>query len=197
MPQSTPNRTAIAETLSRLLAHFATADEPLAVRKAMAEDWLCDLAEFTSAQVQWAATKWRRTQSLRPTIAEIRTLATQAQHRDRTCALEDKTRAQQGPRWEPWLVELWGPASTGTVARVDAIAGTEARYLRAAVFRGRDMRQPVSITWGELWQTYHSRYSELAIERAWQLIAETNAERRRRAVEAEYQAAETSAEPSD
>lgn len=117
-----PNETAIAEIVSRLLIHFATADEPVDVRKSIALDWLEDLSEFSASQVQWAAREWRRSQSLRPTIAEIRNLATQAQRKD----LERN--ALPAPAIERGL---WDSDQQ----RQLAIQAQEERYRRAAAYR--------------------------------------------------------------
>lgn len=136
MPSPTAHETAIADIIARLLVHYATADEPLDVRRSIAADWLEDLSEFTVAQVQWAAKEWRRCYASRPTIAEIRKLAIEAQRQGRDqAALENKNREQDGGTWEPWLHDLWGPASTGRLARQDAIAAQNARYARAEQWR--------------------------------------------------------------
>lgn len=137
MPQpNAQHERAIAEIVNRLLSHYPTADEPFAVRQAIAADWLEDLSEFTVAQVQWAASEWRRSWASRPTIAEIRKLAIEAQREGRDqAALENKNREQDGGTWEPWLYDLWGPASTGRLARQEAIAAQNARYARAEQWR--------------------------------------------------------------
>jgi len=114
MPHS--HRLAIADQVSKLLSHFATADEPISVRRGIAEDWLEDLAEFTLPQVTWACREWRRTQSLRPTIAEIRRLACQAQHHD----LERTALADGRQRWPQWLADIWGPEPEGPRKRAEA-----------------------------------------------------------------------------
>jgi len=111
--------TAIAEQITRLLGHFATSAEPLAVRRLIAADWLEDLAEFTVPQVSWACREWRRTQSLRPTIAEIRRLACQAQHDD----LERLALTDDQQRWPKWLEDIWGPEPEGPRKRAEQWEG--------------------------------------------------------------------------
>ena len=106
---------AIADLVSKLLSHFATADEPLSVRRGIAEDWIEDLAEFTTAQLEWACREWRRTQSLRPAIADIRRLATQAQHND----LERLALTDSRQRWPKWLEDIWGPEPEGPRKRAE------------------------------------------------------------------------------
>ena len=130
------NATAIAEIIARLLSHFATADEPLAVRREIAADWLDDLAEFTPGQVQTAAKEWRQMESRRPAIADIRKLATQAQHRD----LEAKAIA--GPReldadtLRMWSgAEYYGDFRSPVQRRAAAIEAQEERYRRGAAWR--------------------------------------------------------------
>jgi hypothetical protein len=75
---STANRE-IAATISRLLAHFWTADDPPAVRQAQIEDWLEDLREFGPAIVVDACREWRRTKTRRPAPSEIRLMCIAAQ----------------------------------------------------------------------------------------------------------------------
>lgn len=130
------NRRAIADIVTRLLSHFATADEPLAVRQAMAQDWVDDLEEFALADIEAATKEWRQTFATRPTIAEIRKLAIANQRResDRR-ALEDKSREQEGGSWEPWLYEIWGPASTGRIARQQALDDWNRRLARGEAYR--------------------------------------------------------------
>lgn len=123
MPSPNAHETAIADTVVRLLSHFATADEPLIVRREIAIDWVEDLVEFTLSQVQWATREWRRTQSLRPTIAEIRKLATQAQHND--------LKARALPEPQEIERDLWESPQH----RHAAIKAQEERYRRAAAYR--------------------------------------------------------------
>jgi|SRR5215469_4805739 len=89
------HESAIAELITKLLSHFGTVDEPLAVRRALARDWMQDFCEFAVAEVEWACNEWRRNQSMRPAIADIRRLAIQARANEREAvaerrALEDK-----------------------------------------------------------------------------------------------------------
>ena len=138
MQPMTSNAHAIAETVNRLLNHLGTTNEHPAVRRAIAEDWISDLAEFTLAQVQWATREWRRTQSIRPTIAEIRTLATQAQHNDlKARAIADHRPGQVDAEtlrmWE--RPEYDGDIRSPQQRRLEAVNAQEARYRRAAELR--------------------------------------------------------------
>lgn len=60
--------------ISRLLSHFWTADDPEPARQAQIEDWIGDLIEFGAETASRACAEWRRGQSQRPTIADIRKL---------------------------------------------------------------------------------------------------------------------------
>ena len=64
----------LSAMVSRLLNHYWTGDDPAAVRKAQIADWLEDLREFSLAIVANAIREWRRTETRRPTIADIRKL---------------------------------------------------------------------------------------------------------------------------
>jgi hypothetical protein len=61
-----------------LLSHYWTPDDPPELRRAQAEDWIGDLAEFPIGIIEGACTQWRREKSRRPTPADIRKLATAA-----------------------------------------------------------------------------------------------------------------------
>lgn len=136
MPHSTANDRTVAEIIARLLNHFGTVEEPLAVRKAIAEDWLEDLREFTPAQLQWAASEWRRTQSLRPAIAEIRKLATDAQHRDLDAKSIAGPRGLDADTLRMWAgAEYHGDFRSPIQRRAAAIEAQEERYRRAAAYR--------------------------------------------------------------
>ena len=54
------------------MSHYWAADEPQAVRKAQLADWIDDLREFPAAIVAQAVAEWRRAQSKRPAISDIR-----------------------------------------------------------------------------------------------------------------------------
>src|SRR5690242_2716775 len=71
-------RLAIAALIARLLTHFWAADDPPELRRAQAEDWINDLAEFPTEFVDRACCEWRQNKTRRPTIAEIRALAIEA-----------------------------------------------------------------------------------------------------------------------
>lgn len=76
------DRRQVAGLIVRLLLHFwAPSDLSDAARKAMAADWVDDLREFGPDIVSVACGEWRRAQSKRPTIADIRRLAIEEQTR--------------------------------------------------------------------------------------------------------------------
>lgn len=64
----------IAAQIGRLLSHYWTADEPVALRQAQAEDWLDDLSEFPPEIVAAVCREWRRNETRRPLPAELRRL---------------------------------------------------------------------------------------------------------------------------
>jgi hypothetical protein len=124
--------------ITSLLNHYWVADDLLPVREAQVRDWIEDLAAFDLDIVRNAIAEWRRKPHVRrPTPGDVRSLAFAAQQdrRDQQRCLEDKTAQQAGPRWEPWLYDLWGPASTGIDARNAAIAQQNQRYARAEQWR--------------------------------------------------------------
>lgn len=82
---STANRQ-IAATISRLLGHYWTAADPPETRQAQIEDWLADLREFGPEIVSEACGRWRRAESRRPTPADVRRLAIEAQREMREAA---------------------------------------------------------------------------------------------------------------
>ena len=75
----------IAALIARLMSHYWTAADPVQTRQAQLEDWLDDLVEFGPAAVAEACREWRRTQSRRPTPADIRRLAAEARAVDQRC----------------------------------------------------------------------------------------------------------------
>lgn len=105
--------------IGRLLAHYWASDEPPALRRVIADDWLDDLREFNPLIVALACREWRRTQTRRPTPADVRAL----------CIAEERERAERtalafsrAERWPQWLAELWGPEPDGPRRRTEAIA---------------------------------------------------------------------------
>jgi hypothetical protein len=80
-------RATIASLISRLMSHYWTADDHPEIRRAQAEDWIADLIEFSPAVVEEACAEWRRNQTNRPTIADIRKLcfASVWEERERPC----------------------------------------------------------------------------------------------------------------
>lgn len=136
MPQ--PNDNAIAEIIARLLSHFGTTDEPLAVRRSIARDWLEDLAEFSPAQVQSAGREWRRTQSMRPTIADIRRLCIAAQHAEleRRALADDRRRGLDQETIDMWSrPEYEGDTRSWEERRCDAAKRLQERWSRADQWR--------------------------------------------------------------
>ena len=77
-PSPTPsgqiNDRAIAERISLLLAHYWTPDMDLSLRRELARDWVEDLREFPASIVAEACAEWRRGQTRKPTIADIRSI---------------------------------------------------------------------------------------------------------------------------
>lgn len=74
-----PNRRLIAEQIATLLSHYWTTAEDQALRRAQASDWLADLEEFAPHIVTSSCAMWRRTESRRPTPADIRKLCLELQ----------------------------------------------------------------------------------------------------------------------
>jgi hypothetical protein len=128
--------TSMTLTITSLLSHYWTGDDPEPTRRMQLRDWIEDLAEFTSSQVQWAAREWRRTQSLRPTIADIRRLATHAQQNDLRKSAIDRSSSIDAETRRMWQEpEYQGDSRTPQRRRLDAIQRNEERYRRAAECR--------------------------------------------------------------
>lgn len=64
--------------IARLMGHYWAADTPIEIRRELARDWLDDLREFGPMVIAEACGEWRRTQTRRPTPADIRALAIEA-----------------------------------------------------------------------------------------------------------------------
>lgn len=62
-----------------MLGHYWAANEDTRLRAALAQDWLGDLREFTATVVADACREWRRAETKRPTIADIRRLCQELQ----------------------------------------------------------------------------------------------------------------------
>jgi hypothetical protein len=62
-----------------MLGHYWTANEPEEARRAQIEDWFEDVAEFGPGIVAEACGAWRRSESRRPTPADIRALCIREQ----------------------------------------------------------------------------------------------------------------------
>lgn len=68
----------VAGVIARLLLHYySPGDLSEAARKAMAQDWVEDLAEFGAAVVADACQEWRRSQHRRPVPSELRKLCSE------------------------------------------------------------------------------------------------------------------------
>lgn len=77
---ASPDDRQVAGLIARLLLHFwAPQDLSEGARKAMAADWLDDLREFGPIIVSEACARWRRSESKRPAIADIRRLCIEEQ----------------------------------------------------------------------------------------------------------------------
>ena len=76
-------RESILAAVTRLLSHYWIPDLSKEIRKQQGEDWLEDLIEFGPEVVANACREWRRLESRRPTIADIRRLAIEEQARER------------------------------------------------------------------------------------------------------------------
>src|SRR4029077_11795003 len=64
----------VAVLVTRLLAHYWTADDPPVTRQGQIEDWIEDLVEFPAEYIEEATREWRRSQVRRPMPADIRRL---------------------------------------------------------------------------------------------------------------------------
>ena len=69
----------IGERVATLLGHFWTPADSPELRSLVAGDWLNDLREFPAATVAEACQMWRRTETRKPTIADIRKLCIEVQ----------------------------------------------------------------------------------------------------------------------
>lgn len=130
--------TAIAELITKLLSHFGTSEEPLAVRRAIARDWLEDFAEFSVAQVAWACREWRRAQAFRPTIADIRALCALAQHAEleRRAIAENTRRGLDQETIDMWSrPEYEDDTRSWEERRADAAKRLQERWARADQWR--------------------------------------------------------------
>lgn len=109
----------IAALIARLMAHYWTDDVPTATRRAMAEDWLEDLAGFEVEVVAAACADWRRQPGgRRPTPGDIYALCVERQAAEREHAMLTDERNR---RWPAWLAEVWGPEPDGPIRRAEAM----------------------------------------------------------------------------
>jgi hypothetical protein len=66
------NRRMIADRVAILLAHYYIADMDAALRARLGLDWVNDLAEFPASVVASVCDEWRRSETKRPVIADMR-----------------------------------------------------------------------------------------------------------------------------
>lgn len=106
------------------MSHYWTADDPIEARREQVRDWIEDLVEFGPATVADACREWRRTQSRRPTPADIRRLCVDS----RQARIEHLAITGPVERWPSWLAEIWGPEPEGPRLRSAAMVRDEQRH---------------------------------------------------------------------
>lgn len=110
----------VSAIVTRLLAHYWTADDRVETRQAQIEDWVEDLIEFGPLAVATACRDWRRdTFHQRPLPGDIRALCAAAANAERERLMIEDQRRQ---RWPRWLEETWGPEPDGPRKRAEALA---------------------------------------------------------------------------
>lgn len=122
----------ISSLVARLLSHFWTADDHPAAREAQITDWIGDLLMFSADTVSRACGEWRRTQTKRPMIADIRKLCIEFH------ATERAHYAVVDGRSNPLAAEEAYARSVGfasALARRDAIEEREKAYRLAEQWR--------------------------------------------------------------
>jgi hypothetical protein len=116
-----------------LLLHFWTPQElGDDARAAMAEDWVTDLAAFNPEIVSKACGEWRKAQTRRPTIADIRKLCIEEQASQRAHYAVVDARADPLAAEEAYARSVGFPSA---LARRDAIAQREEAYRKAEIWR--------------------------------------------------------------
>lgn len=90
-------RRQIGQLITTLLSHYWTGDEDAALRELQIGDWLDDLGRFPVRVVSDACAEWRRTQTKRPTIANIFGLCREVVPREKPIALEGATSSHSSP----------------------------------------------------------------------------------------------------
>jgi hypothetical protein len=129
-PDIEPDRM-VAGLIARLLLHFWTPQELSdGARKAMAADWLSDLREFGPDTVSRACGEWRRMQTRRPTIADIRKLCIEDRELHRS---ESQYEALTGPNARDVYARSVGFSSW--LERQDAIDRQQEAYRKAEAWR--------------------------------------------------------------
>jgi hypothetical protein len=78
-PLSAEQERQTASLIARLMSHYWASDTPTEIRREMAMDWLDDLREFGPDIVSAACGAWRRSQTKRPTPADVRRLCIEEQ----------------------------------------------------------------------------------------------------------------------
>lgn len=120
----------IASLIARMMLHFWAPQELSdGARKAMAADWIADLREFGPDIVSRACGEWRRTQSKRPTIADIRKLCVE----DQRLQPPFDVRAEWNDNWRDAYAKSAGFSSW--LERQDAIDKQQERYRLAQEWR--------------------------------------------------------------
>lgn len=139
MPQkpTTPDKAAeISAIVSRLLLHYWTATEHAAIRQAQVEDWIEDLIEFDLDIIRDACAIWRRRpKASRPLPGQVRALCVDMQQERKEEQHRAIAQQQDGGTWPQWLYDIWGPASTGRIARQQALDDMKRRYARGRAYR--------------------------------------------------------------
>jgi hypothetical protein len=87
---------ALSVTVTRLLQHYWTGDDPVEARRTQLEDWIEDLREFPLATVERACQEWRRQpEPRRPLPGDIRRLCIEGMSTPAAEAIEDPHRAER------------------------------------------------------------------------------------------------------
>lgn len=129
--------TEIAGIVAALMSHYWTSDELMAQRESQITDWIADLIEYPVGLIEAACTEWRRSQTRRPTPADIRALCRESAPTGNLIVDHGEYRRQIG--WE------------NDAQRYDAIRANAWRYERAEQWRstGIDPGPEPSFDWLE------------------------------------------------
>ncbi len=124
------NERQIGSLIGRLLSHYWAAGEPESLRREQAKDWLEDLLPFGANIVSQACGEYRRTQTRKPTIADIRKLCAEAHDLDRSHYAIVDARADQFTTKEGFAGEF-----PSALARRDAIEARQQAFRLAERWR--------------------------------------------------------------